>query len=83
MLADAAAHPAVVTIEDGYREGGIGSAVADRLAERPGCDTPRLAVLGIPVQFIQHGKPDAILASFGLDASGVTAIARGLVATRD
>ncbi len=82
MLADAAAHPAVVTIEDGYRDGGVGSAIADRLA---GCDgaRPRLAVLGIPVQFIQHGKPDDILASFGLDAAGVTAAARDLVADRN
>ncbi|HKE77183.1 MAG TPA: 1-deoxy-D-xylulose-5-phosphate synthase [Acidimicrobiales bacterium] len=80
MLADAAAHPAVVTIEDGYREGGIGSAIEGRLCQ--GCDradAPRIAVLGIPVQFIPHGKPDAILASFGLDAAGVADAARTLV----
>jgi 1-deoxy-D-xylulose-5-phosphate synthase len=79
MLADAATHPAVVTIEDGYCEGGVGSAIADRLASLDG-ETPRLAVMGVPVQFIQHGKPDDILASFGLDATGVTATARDLVA---
>ena len=33
MLADAATYPRVVTVEDGYREGGAGSAIADRLAE--------------------------------------------------
>jgi len=80
MLADAAAHPAVVTIEDGYREGGIGSAIEGRLCQ--GCDradAPRIAVLGIPVQFIPHGKPDAILTSFGLDAAGVADAARTLV----
>jgi 1-deoxy-D-xylulose-5-phosphate synthase len=82
MLADAAAHPAVVTVEDGYREGGVGSAIADRLADRPGRNPPRLAVLGVPVQFIPHGKPDAILASFGLDAAGLAAAARELVAAR-
>src|SRR5262245_21857639 len=64
MLADAATHPAVVTIEDGYADGGIGSAIAGRLAAAPA--PPRLAVLGIPVEFIDHGKPDAILASLGL-----------------
>ncbi|HEX6568807.1 MAG TPA: 1-deoxy-D-xylulose-5-phosphate synthase [Acidimicrobiales bacterium] len=79
MLADAARHPAVVTIEDGYREGGIGSAIADRLTSRDGA-TPRLAVLGVPVQFIPHGKPDSILASFGLDAAGLAATVRDLVA---
>jgi 1-deoxy-D-xylulose-5-phosphate synthase len=79
MLADAAAHPAVVTIEDGYREGGIGSAIADRLACHAS-NAPRLEVLGVPVQFIQHGKPDAILAGFGLDAAGVSATVRDLLA---
>ena len=81
MLADAASHPAVVTIEDGYREGGIGSAIEGRLCQ--GCDraeAPRIRVLGVPVQFIPHGKPDAILASFGLDAAGVAGAARSLLA---
>ena len=40
---------------------------------------PRLEVLGVPVQYIPHGKPDAILAGFGLDAAGVTASTRALV----
>ena len=78
MIADAAAHPAVVTIEDGYREGGIGAAIAGRLADHGGA-MPRLEVLGVPVQYIPHGKPDAILAGFGLDAAGVAASTRALV----
>jgi 1-deoxy-D-xylulose-5-phosphate synthase len=81
MLADAAAHPAVVTVEDGYREGGVGSSIAAALSQRPGETAPRLAVLGIPVQYIPHGKPDDILASLGLDARGVAARARALVTT--
>jgi 1-deoxy-D-xylulose-5-phosphate synthase len=79
MIADAAAHPAVVTIEDGYREGGIGTAIAGRLAEHGGI-MPRIEVLGVPVQYIPHGKPDAILAGFGLDAAGVAGSARALLA---
>ena len=88
MLADAAAHSAVVTVEDGYREGGIGAAIADRLTCRTaaesggGADPPRLAVLGIPVRFIPHGKPDAILASFGLDRSGVATTVREVLSRR-
>ena len=78
MIADAAAHPAVVTLEDGYLEGGIGAAIAARLADHGGT-MPRLEVLGVPVQYIPHGKPDAILAGFGLDAAGVTASTRALV----
>jgi 1-deoxy-D-xylulose-5-phosphate synthase len=77
MLADAARHPAVVTLEDGYADGGIGAAIAGRLAAAP--TPPRLEVLGVPVQFISHGKPDAILASLGLDGRGVAATVRDLV----
>jgi 1-deoxy-D-xylulose-5-phosphate synthase len=82
MLADAAGHPAVVTIEDGYRDGGAGSLVASRLtdlvAPRP---SPPIVNLGVPVQFLQHGKPDAILADLGLDAAGIAASVRATLAT--
>jgi 1-deoxy-D-xylulose-5-phosphate synthase len=82
MLADAATHPRVVTLEDGYREGGAGSAIADRLAELAASegrgDGPPVTVLGVPVRFIAHGKPDAILASLGLDAAGIATTVRAL-----
>jgi 1-deoxy-D-xylulose-5-phosphate synthase len=75
MLADAATHPLVVTVEDGYREGGAGTAMADRVSELSGGKVPT-EVLGIPITYIPHGKPDAILAGFGLDAPGIAASAR-------
>jgi 1-deoxy-D-xylulose-5-phosphate synthase len=81
MLAEAAGYPAVVTIEDGYRAGGIGASIAGRLgALAPSGVAPRVAVLGVPDRFIQHGKPDAILASLGLDGAGVARAARDLLA---
>ena len=83
MLAEAATYPHVVTLEDGYREGGAGSAIAGRLAEiaggRPDGDGPPVTVLGVPVEFIAHGKPDSILASMGLDAAGITTTVRAVV----
>ena len=81
MLFDAARHPFVLTVEDGVREGGIGSMVADQLSEITlGTTTaPRVRVLGTPIAFIPHGKPDAILAELGLDAAGITASALSLV----
>jgi deoxyxylulose-5-phosphate synthase len=36
--------------------------------------------MGIPVRFIPHGKPDAILARLGLDARGVAAQVRTVLA---
>jgi 1-deoxy-D-xylulose-5-phosphate synthase len=84
MLAEAATYPRVVTVEDGYREGGAGSAIADRLAEiaadREDGDGPPVTVLGVPVRFIPHGKPDNILASVGLDAAGLATTVRAVLA---
>lgn len=84
MLAAAARHPFVLTVEDGLRDGGVGMTIADRVAEcaasEPSVATaPRVRVLGIPDRYIAHGKPDAILAELGLDASGVAASARSLL----
>jgi len=80
MLADAASHPHVITVEDGLRDGGVGSAIADEVAELSlGSNNPRVRVLGVPREFIAHGKPDAILAEVGLDAAGITASALSLI----
>jgi 1-deoxy-D-xylulose-5-phosphate synthase len=74
MLADAAAHDIVITVEDGVREGGIGMSIAAAVhALQPGV---RVEVLGIPTQFIPQAKPDRILARLGLDAEGIAATIR-------
>ena len=77
MLADAAEHPVVLTAEDGVREGGVGSMIADAIS----AGGPQVRVLGTPIEFIQHGKPDQILADLGLDAAGLEREARALVAS--
>jgi 1-deoxy-D-xylulose-5-phosphate synthase len=85
MLADAAAHRGVVTIEDGLRDGGVGAAIADaigRLAVDDGRVPPPVGVLGVPSRFLPHGKPDEILAALHLDADGITAEARRIVGAR-
>jgi 1-deoxy-D-xylulose-5-phosphate synthase len=84
MLADALRHPAVVTLEDGYSQGGAGSLIAGRLSAlaAPG-HRPPVTTLGIPVRFIQHGKPDAILKRLGLDAAGVASHVRTALAAVD
>jgi 1-deoxy-D-xylulose-5-phosphate synthase len=78
MLDDAARHPLVVTVEDGLREGGAGDAMRDAVAARG--TSSRVEVLGTPVAYIPHGKPDAILAALGLDAAGITATVRAALA---
>jgi 1-deoxy-D-xylulose-5-phosphate synthase len=74
MLDAAASHPLVVTIEDGIRVGGAGSAIADALAQRvPGQPAPPVLTLGTPVAYIPQGEPGQIHASLGLDGPGIAA----------
>jgi 1-deoxy-D-xylulose-5-phosphate synthase len=65
----AAAHRLVATVEDNVLAGGFGAAVAEVLADEK-IQTP-LVRLGIPDQFLPHGKRDALLAELGLDAAGI------------
>jgi 1-deoxy-D-xylulose-5-phosphate synthase len=72
MLVDAARHRLVVTAEDGVRQGGAGTYLADALrAVMPIGTAPPVVSLGIPRAYIAQGKPDTILAELGLDGPGV------------
>ena len=73
MLADAARHSLVITIEDGLRDGGVGSAIADALRDLAPVHGPSVRVLGVPSAYLQHDKPDQLLARLGLNADGVVA----------
>jgi 1-deoxy-D-xylulose-5-phosphate synthase len=78
MLDDAAAHGAVVTVEDGIRDGGIGDAIRTALAVR---SQHRVEVLGVPTRFVpQATKPSEIHAQLGIDEAGIAAAATALVA---
>ena len=80
MIADAARHQLVVTCEDGVGEGGIGTTMADRIhAVRDGVP---VRVLGLPTRFIPQGKPEEILAQFGLNADGIAAAVRDAQVSR-
>jgi 1-deoxy-D-xylulose-5-phosphate synthase len=77
MIADASGHPLVVTVEDGIREGGAGTAIAGAIADaQPGRPGPPVVVLGVPDRYLPQAKPAAILASLGLDAAGIAATVR-------
>jgi 1-deoxy-D-xylulose-5-phosphate synthase len=72
MIADAARHELVVTIEDGIRDGGIGSTIAGQIADID--PTTPVKVLGVPTKFIPQAKPDRILAQLGLDTEGIVSV---------
>ncbi len=65
----ARSHEAIVTIEEGCVMGGAGSAVLEALAAAQ-LATPVLN-LGLPDRFVEHGDPQRLLASCGLDAAGI------------
>ncbi|MCX6930330.1 MAG: transketolase, partial [Verrucomicrobia bacterium] len=64
----------VVTVEDHYAEGGLGDAVAGELSA-DGLKVHKLAVREIP----RSGKPEELLAKYGLDANAIVNKVKALV----
>lgn len=74
----AGTHDILISVEEGAKMGGAGSAIAETLSEA-GINKP-LIILGLPDKFIDHGETSQLLASCGLDSAGITdAIQRYLV----
>uniref|UniRef100_A0A672M8A6 Transketolase n=1 Tax=Sinocyclocheilus grahami TaxID=75366 RepID=A0A672M8A6_SINGR len=57
----------VITVEDHYKEGGLGEAVLSAVGEEPGIVVHRLAVSHVP----QSGKPQELLDMFGISAKSI------------
>jgi 1-deoxy-D-xylulose-5-phosphate synthase len=74
MIADAASHPLVVTVEDGVRVGGAGMSMADAIAGLDeGRQSPPVVILGTPAEFLPYGDAGTILSTLGLDGPGIAA----------
>ena len=84
ILAHAADVPAIVTVEEHTVVGGLGSAVAEAIAEA-NFDTPkRFRRLGIPDVFAKHyGSQASLMDGYGLNADGVAGAVRMLCEKRD
>ncbi len=65
--------PFVITVEDGVLAGGFGSAVLE-LASRLGKDSRKVKCLGIPGQFIEHGRRTKLLEILQLDCHSLARI---------
>jgi 1-deoxy-D-xylulose-5-phosphate synthase len=74
LLAIAQAHEFIVTVEEGCRMGGAGSAVLEALQDA-GLQNSVL-VLGLDDTFTEHGDPTHLMALQGLDARGIEASVR-------
>ncbi|MGY6565266.1 MAG: 1-deoxy-D-xylulose-5-phosphate synthase [Halomonadaceae bacterium] len=74
ILAAAADHELLVTLEENVVAGGAGSGVNELLAAE-GVQVALLN-LGLPDTFVEHGKPAELLTECGLDAAGIEAAIR-------
>lgn len=66
----------IITVEDHYREGGLGEAVCGAVAEEPTILVQRLAVSHVP----QSGKPTELLHMFGISAKSIVAAVKSTFA---
>ena len=75
----AAEHELLVTIEDGVIQGGFGTAVWEHFNEA-GLPAPRIMRIGLPDEFVTHGKPALLQEEVGLTGANV---ARRIAAALD
>jgi 1-deoxy-D-xylulose-5-phosphate synthase len=73
---------ALLTVEENSLAGGFGSAILE-LLESAGMTGIRVKRVGIPDRFIEHGSQAQLRADLGLDAAGIAASARKLLARKD
>nr|XP_020648707.1 transketolase-like protein 1 [Pogona vitticeps] len=66
----------IITVEDHYKEGGIGEAVAAVVSGEPGILVQSLAVSGVP----RSGKPAELLDLFGISSKSIIAAVKSTFA---
>ena len=59
----------IITVEDGARNGGFGSAILEWLSDHG--YSKRVKRLGIPDNFVEHGKPSELYHIIGIDKEGI------------
>ncbi|XP_056446728.1 transketolase-like [Gadus chalcogrammus] len=62
----------IITVEDHYKEGGLGEAVLSAVGEEPGVVVTRMAVSGVP----RSGKPQELLDLFKISAKHIAQAVR-------
>ncbi|MBV8370492.1 MAG: 1-deoxy-D-xylulose-5-phosphate synthase [Candidatus Eremiobacteraeota bacterium] len=80
LLELAETHRRFITLEEHSLAGGFGSAVVEFVSDR-GMDVA-VERIGVPNVLVQHAKPEAQRAQFGLSAENIAARVRALAPTR-
>ncbi|HLG44158.1 MAG TPA: 1-deoxy-D-xylulose-5-phosphate synthase [Nitrospirales bacterium] len=70
----------LVTVEEGCRMGGFGSAVLESLSDQGIVHLPT-KVIGLPDRFIEQGPQDLLRVQYGLTAEGIYEEAKALLTT--
>ena len=69
LLEEMAQFGMIVTVEDGVRNGGMGSAVLEWMADHG--HSPRMVRLGLPDKFVEHGTVEQLAAIVGIDRKAI------------
>ncbi|WP_421773351.1 1-deoxy-D-xylulose-5-phosphate synthase [Gracilimonas sp.] len=59
----------IITLEDGSKMGGFGSAVAEYIAEKE--EKPSLKIMGIPDRIVEHGTQGELHDEIGIGVAGI------------
>ncbi len=76
-------HRFVVTLEENSVVGGFGAGVLEWAAEHYRTGGPEVTLAGIPDEFQEHASREELLADLGLDAAGIAATVRRILAGSD
>jgi 1-deoxy-D-xylulose-5-phosphate synthase len=69
-----------VSIEDGQKAGGFGSAVLEAISDNE-LDL-RLSLMGYEDKFVEHGSQEQLITEQGLDSDGIANKVRELISTK-
>ncbi|MCF0208004.1 MAG: 1-deoxy-D-xylulose-5-phosphate synthase [Bacteroidaceae bacterium] len=67
-------YKSIITVEDGCKKGGFGSAVLETLCDicnEENIQMPRVVMLGIPDKFVEHGTVPQLQQICGIDVEGI------------
>ncbi|HBQ58129.1 MAG TPA: 1-deoxy-D-xylulose-5-phosphate synthase, partial [Balneolaceae bacterium] len=70
----------IITLEDGAKMGGLGSAVAEYISEKS--DRPTLKIMGIPDRIVEHGTQEELYEEIGIDGTGIIETVKKRILTK-